>query len=184
MKKIVLTFGLIAGVILSAFMVATLPYMKSENFDPDRSQVMGYTAIVLAFLLVFFGIRSYRENVGGGVITFGRAFAVGILVTVVASLFYVATWLVVYYNFVPDFADTYAACVIKDMREDGASPADIAKKQEQMVMMKRWLQNPLINGAVTFLEPFPVGLLVTLISAAILRRKTPPSPAGATAAIA
>ena len=177
MKKIVLTFGIIAGVILSAFMAAAIPHMKSENFDPDKGQIFGYTAMLLAFLLVFFGIRSYRENVGGGAITFGRAFGVGILITLVAALFYVASWLIIYYNFVPDFADRYAACVIKDMREDGASAAEIAEKQQQMAVMKQWYDNPLLVAAITLIEPFPVGLLVTLISAAILRRKTPGSPA-------
>jgi Protein of unknown function (DUF4199) len=69
MKKTVLTFGLIGGAILAAMMFATLPFMDKIGFD--RGEIIGYTTMILAFLLVFFGIRSYRENVGGGQITFG-----------------------------------------------------------------------------------------------------------------
>src|SRR4029434_4212035 len=84
MKKTVLTFGLIGGAILAAMMFATLPFM--DKFSFDRGELIGYTTMSPAFLLVFFGIRSYRENVGGGQITFGRAFAVGILITLVACV--------------------------------------------------------------------------------------------------
>ena len=169
MKKIVLTFGLIAGVILSVLMVATIPFVDRIGFD--YGMVIGYTTMVLAFLLVFFGIRSYRENVGGGQISFGRAFSVGILIVLIASVMYVVTWEILYYNFLPDFADKYAAHLLEKSRAAGASPEQLAAQQEQMNSMKWMLNNPLINGAVAFLEPLPVGLVLTLVSAAILRRR-------------
>ena len=169
MKKIVLTFGIIAGVILSVFMVATIPFVDRIGFD--YGMVIGYTIMVLAFLLVFFGIRSYRENVGGGQISFGRAFSVGILIVLIASVMYVVTWEILYYNFIPDFADKYTAHLLEKSRAAGASPEQLAAEQEKMNSMKWMLSNPLINGAVTFLEPLPVGLVFTLLSAAILRRR-------------
>jgi hypothetical protein len=168
-KKIVLTFGIIAGLILSVFMVATIPFVDRIGFD--YGMVIGYTIMVLAFLLVFFGIRSYRENVGGGQISFGRAFSVGILIVVIASVMYVVTWEILYYNFIPDFADKYTAHLLEKSRAAGASPEQLAAEQEKMNSMKWMLSNPLINGAVTFLEPLPVGLVFTLVSAGILRRR-------------
>jgi hypothetical protein len=168
-KKIVLTFGLIAGVILSVFMVATIPFVDRIGFD--YGMVIGYSTMVLAFLLVFFGIRSYRENVGGGQISFGRAFSVGILIVVIASLMYVVTWEILYYNVIPDFADKYTAHLLEKARAAGASPEQLAAEQEKMNSMKWMLSNPLINGAVTLLEPLPVGIVLTLVSAAILRRR-------------
>ena len=81
MKKTVLTFGLIAGAILSAMMLITLPFHDAIGWE--RGEIVGYTSMVLAFLLVFFGVRSYRDNVGGGRVGFGRAFAVGSLIAVV-----------------------------------------------------------------------------------------------------
>ena len=172
MKRIVLTFGLISGVISSALMFLTLPFMHSGRVNFENGYVIGYTAIVLSFLLVVFGIRSYREN-NGGTITFGRAFTVGILITLISCVFYVASWEVIYYKIMPDFADKYAAHAISDMREKGASDAAIAAKKVEMEKMKTMLNNPLLNAAMTFIEPFPVGLVVTLISAAVLRRKRP-----------
>ena len=169
MKKIVLTFGLIAGVILSVFMVATIPFVDRIGFD--YGMVIGYSTMVLAFLLVFFGIRSYRENVGGGQISFGRAFSVGILIVLIASVMYVVTWEILYYNVIPDFADKYTAHLLEKSRAAGASPEQLAAEQEKMNSMKWMLSNPLINGAVTLLEPLPVGIVLTLVSAAILRRR-------------
>src|SRR3954454_18656384 len=106
MKRIVLIFGLISGVIASALMFLTLPFMHN-GIDSRFGYVIGYATIVLSLLLVFFGIRSYRENVGNGSITFGRAFAVGILITLISCVFYVASWEVIYFNFMPDFVEKY-----------------------------------------------------------------------------
>jgi len=170
MKRIVIIFGLISGLISSALMFLTLPFMHNGTVDFNNGYLVGYTAIVLSFLLVFFGIRSYREN-AGGTITFGRGFTVGILITLISCVFYVASWEVIYFKVMPDFADKYAAHAISDMRAKGATDAAIAAKKVEMEKMKTMLNNPLLNAAMTFIEPFPVGLLVTLISAAVLRRR-------------
>src|SRR3977135_128299 len=101
MKKIVLTFGLISGAVAAVLMFTTMLFADRIGFD--RGLIVGYTTIVVSLLLVPFGIRSYRENVGGGQITFGRAFAVGILITLISCVFYVVTWEIVYFNFLPGF---------------------------------------------------------------------------------
>ena len=169
MKKTVLTFGLISGVMSSLMMLATLPFIDTLGFE--HGAVVGYTAIVLSFLLVFFGIRSYRENVGDGRITFGRGFAVGILITLISCMFYVATWEVIYFKFMPDFADKYVNYMVTQAKAAGASPEAIDAKMKEGKALKTMLDKPLINAAMTFTEPFPIGLLVTLISAAALRKK-------------
>jgi hypothetical protein len=169
MKKTVLTFGLIGGAILAAMMYATLPFLDKIGFD--KGEIIGYTTMILAFMLVFFGIRSYRENVGGGRITFGRAFAVGILITVVACACYVVAWEILYFKFMPDFGEKYASYVVEKERASGASQQVIDEKVHQMESFKAMYDNPFINVAITFVEPFPIGLVVTLISAAFLRKK-------------
>src|SRR5262245_35633891 len=103
MKKIVLTYGLISGGIAAALMLATLPFM--HTFEGSMGYVVGYTGIVLSTLLVFFGVRSYRENVGQGRISFGRAFAVGILITLISCACYVATWELIYFKLQPGIGD-------------------------------------------------------------------------------
>ncbi|HKP37747.1 MAG TPA: DUF4199 domain-containing protein [Pyrinomonadaceae bacterium] len=169
MKKIVLTFGLISGVVIAALMTVLLVFAERIGFD--KAVIVGYTVIIIAFMLVFFGIRSYRENVGNGSVSFGRAFAVGILITLIACVFYVVAWEIIYYKFMPDFADKYASYEIEKAKAAGATQQAIDAKVQEMKDMKVMLDNPFLNAAVTFTEPFPVGLLITLISAAILRKK-------------
>ena len=169
MKKTVLTFGLIGGAIMAAMMFATLPFVDKIGFD--KGEIVGYTTMILAFMLVFFGIRSYRENVSDGRITFGRAFAVGISITLVVCVCYVVAWEIIYFRFMPDFVDKYASYMIEKARASGASQQAIDAQVQQMNSFKAMYDNPFINAAITFVEPLPIGLIVTLISAAILRKK-------------
>jgi hypothetical protein len=169
MRKTVLTFGLISGGILSIMMLATMPFMDSIGFD--RGEVIGYTTMVLAFLLIFFGVRSYRDNVADGSVSFGRAFAVGALIAVVASVCYVATWQLIYYKLAPDFMAKYQAHAIDEARASGVSQAAIDKKVAEMQRFTELYKNPAINVAITFIEPLPVGLVIALVSAGILRRR-------------
>lgn len=169
MKKIILTFGLLSGAVLSGLLALTVPFMHRIDFGV--AALIGYTAMVLGFLLVYFGVRSYRDTVRGGSISFGRAFAVGALIAAVSSACYVATWEVIYFNFVPDFMETYQARVLEDARTAGASEAELASKRAEMEAFARRYRNPLFNAAVTFSEPLPVGLVIALVSAGMLRRR-------------
>lgn len=177
MKRFALKFGLISGAILCTMTAVMLPLCMKGVVDFDKAEIVGYTSMVLAFLLVFFGIRSYREEVGRGVITFGRAFKVGILITLVASAVYVVSWQIVYWGFIPDFGETYSAYVVEKMEREGASSEAVEAKAVQMAEFSRLYRNPLFNVAVTFMEVFPVGLVVTLVSAGILRRRHEPGEA-------
>jgi hypothetical protein len=175
MKKTVLTFGLISGAISSLMMVATVPFAHRIGFN--KALVVGYTTIVLSFLLVFFGIRSYRDNAGNGQITFTKAFAVGISITLISCIFYVGTWEILYFNFMPDFMDNYGAHTIEKLKASGASPAAVEAQVQQLKKFKEQYKNPLFNSLMTFIEPFPVGLAITLLSAAVLRKKAQSQPA-------
>ncbi|HEX6976618.1 MAG TPA: DUF4199 domain-containing protein [Vicinamibacterales bacterium] len=174
MKRTVLVFGLLSGVVSAAMMLLTMPFIDEIGFD--RGMIVGYTAIVLSFLFVFFGIRSYREA-HGGTISFGRGFAVGILITLISCLFYVATWELAKDRLAPGFVDKYSAYAIEQKKASGASAEEVEAVRQQLEQFKVWYANPFMSAAMTFTEPFPVGLLVTLISAGVLRKK----PAGAVA---
>ena len=137
----------------------------------DRGEIIGYTSMVLAFLLIYFGVRSYRDNVAGGTITFGRALKVGALIAAVASTWYVATWQVIYYQFTPDFMAKYQAHSLEKARADGESEAQIAKRKADMEKFAKLYRNPAINVAITFLEPLPVALIMALVSAGVLSRR-------------
>ncbi len=168
MRKTVLTFGLLSGAVSAVMMSATIPFMERIGFD--RGMVVGYTSIVISMLFVYFGMRSYRDNVLGGAMTFGTGFKVGITITLISCACYVAAWLVLYYQFIPDFGAAYAAYLVEGVRAGGGSAADIEAMRKQGESMIALLDNPLTNAAVSFTEPFPVGLLVTVISAAVLKK--------------
>ena len=173
MKKTVLTFGLIAGVIISVLMGGSL--LLADKIGSGHSMALGYTIMVASFLLVYFGIRSYRDNVLGGQISFGRAFACGILITLITSVCYVAMWEILYFNFMPHFMDSYFAAQVQKVQAAGLDAATTAAQVAAIRHSQEMYQNPLVNMAYTFMEPLPVGLLITLISAAVLRRKAPMS---------
>jgi hypothetical protein len=169
MKKIVLTFGLISGLIMSLLMGGSL--LLADKIGSGHSLLLGYTIMVASFLLIYFGIRSYRDNTLAGQISFGRAFACGILITLISSVCYVVMWEILYFNFMPHFMDGYFAAQIHKVQSAGLDAATIAARVAAIEHSQQLYQNPLINMAYTIMEPLPVGLLITLISAALLRRK-------------
>ena len=176
MKQIVLTFGLIAGPVPAALMLATIPFVDEVGFD--RMLIVGYTTMLIAFLLIFFGVRSYRDNVLGGSVRFGRAFAVGALIALISSACYVATWEVMYYNFMPDFLTKYQARELEKARAGGATEEALAKQKAEMDKFGEMYKNPVVNVAMTLAEPLPVGLVIALVSAGILSRARKPDGAG------
>jgi len=170
MKKTVLIFGLISGLISGLTMLATVPFF--HKLGEDKGLIIGYTTMVLAGLLVFFGIRSYRDNFCAGKLTFGRALAVGLLISLLSNCFYVGTWEFIYHKFFPDFAENYATQMIAHAKSSGASPEKIAQITTQAQQFAHHYHNPVYNVAMTFLEVFPVFLVITLLSAAFLRKKS------------
>jgi Protein of unknown function (DUF4199) len=178
-KKTVLTFGLISGVISSLLMACSIPFY--DRIGNDRALILGYTSIVLSFLLVYFGIRSYRDNVGDGHITFAMGFGVGICITLISCAFYVGTWEVLSRTVFQDFMDKYSAAMIVKAQASGASAQVVQAKIAEIQHMKEMYANPLYRMMMTFIEPFPIGLLITLISAAVLRKKPRPESAQAAA---
>ena len=172
MKKNVLVFGLIAGAIVSAFMAVTIGNCSDHPEDYANHMLLGYASMLVAFSFVFVGIKNYRDKYNGGLITFGKAFKVGIFISLIASTLYVITWMIMFNLFIPDFMDKYSANMLKQAQESGASAAEITAKTEEMATYKEMYKSPLMIVLLTYAEILPVGLLVTLISAFILKRKT------------
>ena len=169
MKRTILIFGLISGAIISGTMLASVPFITADNMK--RGEVFGYTGIVLGALLVFFGVRSYRENVAAGRMSFGRGLAVGVLIALVSSLCYVATWEILYFGVMPGIGDKVAACMVDRVKASGGSQEQVDAMVAQTDTYKKLWANPLTNVAVTLIEPFPIGFAAALLSAAFLRRK-------------
>ena len=169
MRKTVLTFGLVSGAVSIAFMLMTLPLI--DDLRHEMADILGYTSIVAAALLVFFGVRSYREKAGGGRLTFGRGLAVGLLITLVASVCYAAAFQVVYFKLMPQFGERFAACMVERARASGAGDREIVETARQAQTLKDLYDRPLTNAALAFGTSFPIGLAAAAISAVILRRR-------------
>lgn len=172
MKKIVIVFGLISGLVLAGMglYAANLLYYHPEKFS--RNDVLGYAALIVAFSFIFVGIKSYRDKRNQGIISFGKAFKIGLLITLIASSMYVGVWLVDYYIFIPDFLEKYIDFAIKGTIDSGASQAEINDKIKELADYREWYKNPVFVILLTYMEVFPIGLAISLISALLLKRKT------------
>ncbi len=167
MLRIILLFGVAAGLLVALPMCVMLALAGDE--PAATSQFTGYLLMLLALSLIFVGVKRYRDTALGGVIKFVPALLVGLGISAVAGVIYVIGWEITLR--VTDFAfvDTYSAGLIEAARAKGASPAEIAKITADAEAFKTQYANPAIRLPMTFIEIFPVGLLISLISAALLR---------------
>lgn len=167
-------YGAIGGVVmttswwLSQFI---FPHEEGEPYDFSQGEFLGYAAMILALTAVFIGVKRHRDKELGGAISFKGAFVMGLYIVLVASVIYVGGWMIYYPNFMPDFADQYAEYQMTQYKEAGLSTEEIALKQKEMNQWMEMYENPVVMAGITFMEMFPVGLIVAVISAFILKRK-------------
>lgn len=171
MKRIIIIYGLIAGTIVGALMLITMPMYKQGTLNMDNGELLGYTTMVIALSMVFFGVKSYRDNYLQGVITFWGGFKAGILITVVASIMYALAWEISYARMGSGFMEQMVDRSLEKMKAGGATEIDLQKSRESWAAFLEMYKNPVIRFGVTLMEIFPVGLGITLLSAALLRRK-------------
>lgn len=176
MNKPILTYGLISGAIAAVLMLVTALYMRNE-LDFKNGELIGYTGILLSMLFVYLGTRSYRDNLHGEVFSFSQAFRVSILITVISCAIYVVASFIVFSTLLPDFMDKYVEHIMANLRASGLSEAQLQQEAAKMEQYKVMYRNPLVRIGLTFLEPLPIGLLVSLISSLVLRSKKQPAAA-------
>jgi len=168
--RVVMTSGLIAGSIMGGMFLVTYPFREQIGFGP-LGMAIGYTSMVLAFLMIHVGTRQYRDHVSGGTVTFGQALKVAALIALVATLVYIVIWEVVYYTLLPDFMVEYGRFTVEQARAAGKSAAELAAMQQQMTEFAEAYRNPFVVAAYTFLEPLPVALPFSLVSAWLVSRR-------------
>jgi hypothetical protein len=127
--------------------------------------------MIIALSMIFFGIKSYRDNHQNGAITFGKGFKVGLLIALVSSAMYVVGWMAYVEIAAPNFGNEYYAHYIEKVKSSGKPQVEIDKKVIELEHMRDLYQNIFVQIGMTFLEIFPVGLLISLVSALILKRK-------------
>jgi len=171
MKKIILTYGLIAGTIVAILMLITMPMLHNEIIAPDSGELVGYTTMVIALSMIFFGIKSFRDNYANGVVTFWRGCQIGLLITLIAAVMYGLAWEVTYSRIGESFMAKMTNDHIEGLRESGASEAEVEKARVEWESFIEMYKNPFIRFSVTLTEILPVGIILTLLSAGLLRKK-------------
>ena len=164
MNNIIVKNGLLGSGIVSALLISITMYMKS-NPEKEVSMMIGFAGMLLAFIFVALGIKQQR-NASNGFISFGKAFLTGFWITLIISTIYVLVWLVILYNFFPNFAEHYT-----DMAIEKASPEEVAKVTEEMNSFKEMYKNPIMVILFTYIEILPLGIVFSLVSALILKKK-------------
>lgn len=177
MKRNSLIFGLISGVLISAFMGISMAIISCGSGDADggsSSMIIGFSAMAVAFSFIFVGIKNFRDKKNGGIITFSKAFLLGFLISFIASTLYVITWGIEFHFFMPDFIDKYSAMQIKELQNSGITGQELDEGIKGIETTNHNYKNNLLFFAMyTYAEILPVGILITLISSLILRRKKP-----------
>lgn len=163
MNNIILKNGLFGSIIVSALLVSVTMYMKS-NPEKEVSMLFGFAGMLLAFIFVVAGIKQQRDA-NNGVISLGKAFLTGFGITLIISTIYVIVWLIIFYNFFPNFAEHYA-----NMAIEKASPDEVVKVTEEMISFKEMYKNPVMVILFTYMEILPLGIIFSFISALILKK--------------
>lgn len=167
MRNTVLKFGVYSGLICS-FALAVSVYLQ-QDIKLEQGLIYGYAGMLAGLSLVVAGMY-YKRKENSTVWSFGSAFKFGITMVFIASLFYTITWQIIFYGFIPDFAENYAKTVIEQLKQKGLPADELQKQTEAMEKFKENYKTPLFNAGMTFSEIFPVGFTVVLIASLFLRK--------------
>ena len=170
MTKIVLIFGLISGAIAGALMWLLITFVGKDAVNFDNAMLVGYATMLIALSLVFFGIKSYRDN-NGGRITFLKGLQVGILISLISAVCYAAAWEIYYPSVGDEFMQKYTTYYLDKMKKEGATDAEIEKARAEGEQFMEMYKNFFVRFAFSLMEIVPVGIIVTLVSAALLRKR-------------
>jgi hypothetical protein len=171
MKKIIITNGLIAGAIVSLMFVVTYPLHEKGIINYDNGMIVGYTSMVIALSTIFFGIKTHRDQNLNGSIKFMQALKIGLLISVVAGVIYALFWEVYYNTVASDYLEKYAVHYVEKMKSSGATNTEIEQVKAEMADMAEMYKNPLVRFGFTLMEILPVGILISLISAGLLKKR-------------
>jgi uncharacterized protein DUF4199 len=161
----ILSYGVIAGLCVGVPMFAT----TVVKHDAPYGMVVSYLIMLIALSAVFVAVKRHRDVDLGGVVKFWPAFAMGLGVSFIAGILYVAAWEAAQAVTHMDFASTYAKSVIEHQQAKGLSGQELARLRAEMEAFKVQYANPFYRLPMTFIEIFPIGVLVSLVSAGLLR---------------
>ncbi|WP_373489100.1 DUF4199 domain-containing protein [Blastomonas sp.] len=166
MTRMIFGYGTAAGGLVVAGIIIGLALGTDGG---SGGLMIGYLIMLVAFSLIFVAVKRYRDVEQGGVIRFSTAFGLGMGIAGVASAVYVIGWEGYLWSSNYTFIDDYAQATLAAKTSEGASASEIAALTQSLNDMRSLYDQPLLRMGVTFLEILPVGLVVSLIAAALLR---------------
>lgn len=169
MKKTILICGLIGGLVSVGWFLLSEQFF-SINMSMNTRMYFGYATMILGLSVIFVAIKNYRDNYNEGIITFGKALKIGLLITLVASTVYVVVWMIDFTWFIPDFFDKYKLNMLAEMKAQGVSAVEVKTKMTEMDGAVQMYKNPFFNVLFTYMEIVPVGIVVSLTAALILKK--------------
>jgi hypothetical protein len=170
MAKIILIFGLLSGLIAGFLMWLLMGTVNTGLINFDNGMFWGYATMIISLSVVFFGIKSYRDN-HGGQISFLKGIEVGLLISLISAVCYAASWELYYPKIGDEFMQKYTVYYLDKMRSDGAPEAEIETARVEGEKFMEMYRIVYIRFAISMIEILPVGIIVTLISAALLRKR-------------
>lgn len=152
-------------------MLVSMPFIGNGTISFENGELLGYATMIIALSMIYFGVRSFRDNYNGGVLSFGKGFQIGVLIAGIAAIIYASGW-EVYVNISSgDFMEQYTESYLQQMENEGATSLELEEMKAEMNRMAEMYKNPAIRFGMTLMEILPVGLIITLLSAFLLKRK-------------
>jgi len=170
MTRIVVIFGLISGAISAGLMWLLIAVQNNGLVNLDNGMLFGYATMIIALSMIFFGVKSYRDN-NGGHISFLKGLQIGILISLISAVIYSGSWELYYRGSGQEFLQKYTAHYLEGLRKDGKSDAEVAKAESDMAQFQEMYKNFPVRFGITIMEILPVGVIVTLLSAGLLRKR-------------
>jgi hypothetical protein len=171
MKKVIITYGIISGLITGGLMLLTMPLFENGTLNKDHGALIGYTGMIISLSLVFFGVKSFRDNHSNGSVTFGKGLIIGLAITMIASIFYGLAWEITYARSGEQFVQDWMNGELGKLKANGAGEGELQQAEQKWKDFAVMYQNPVIRFGMTLMEIFPVGVLISLLSASLLRKK-------------
>ena len=172
MKKLVWTYGLIAGAILGSMFFVSAPFFE-EGAKPEDGELFGYITMVIGLSTVFFAVRSLRLRMGSSGLSFKKAFLTGLYIVIIASVMYAVGWMIFFHTQGDGGTmEQYFDQQVTQVEQSDVTEEEKTRKIEEMQSFRElYMNNPLVMFGVTLMEIFPIGLLIALISATVWRKK-------------
>lgn len=155
-----LLWGAILGIILVVY--SLILYF----LDQSTNKGLGYVTWIIIIVCLFYAMKSYRDSVNQGTLSYGNAFVIGLLVAIIAG-FISSVFTYIQFRFIsPEIIDKMLQMTEDKLMSKGMSDDMIEKSIE----MSKKFMTPIIMSIMGFIMTVIIGGILSLIIAAIAKK--------------